>query len=928
MIRVRDRETGEIRLMSQRDLTPGLASGRYEVSSDAVVPLIDAEGNRFEVDGANLIDALRDGRYAVEGDTQTRLLNREERNERLYGDAPVTTALEGVASGLTLGLGDPALAGLYSLVGDESYGEELEGIRQRRERNPTAATVGEVGGMVLPAFFTGGASLGARGGASALRAAARFTPGGFSAALGNTVGRGIAARGGGRLTQILGNMAADGAVSGVADAITSANLSDEPLTAERVMSGALFGAVTGGVGGAALHGAGRLARGVGEGFEALVRQGERLADVGLGARAETRLIRGGIEVPVNPREMGRVQGLASRTSGVDADDLSLVAGAPRRAFDAEGFERVTADAAESLSGLSSRVDDAAGAIATPTRARAVTDALASVDAAGARSAVRGALETVQTRLAEAGEVFEGASAGRMARLSGEVEAALRGLGEGASAADSMQALGRVIEGAQTAAREAASEGVEDGSRALLREVEAMVDNVASEPAAFGAAAAAYSDLRGLGGAWREARSAIELDAATLASELTSRGAPSGATVSRLSDAFETAEEVIERAERTGATKAQLRGAREALDRARTTVGQAIADGEVRGAALRGLASEKDHGALGQLATRGLGRAAGKLGGAAGAFLGGGAGYAMGHLAGGAMEAVVDAALKPVSTYQRVARLGTAARQTTERVRAATDRLRGVLRSGRYDRAGRVAVRSTSRVVAALRSDDGAERRAAYRDARDGIRGLVTDPSQLQSRLESTIGPVSEVSPGLSESMGATVVRGVTYLASSLPPVEGANTLYGAELEPSDFEVDAFLRRYEAIEDPVSVIELASVGELHPEHIEAVSTVYPALYADMTAEVAGLISEAREAGEPPPYDVQLTLGTLMGIPADASLTPEMIGALQAGYSQTSEQHDAIHGDGGTVARTGSLARVGAGLSQSYLTGTTNDMIRKV
>lgn len=922
-IQVRDRETGEVRSVTQAELSEGLASDRYAVRSDASIPIVSADGSRSTVTGAEVYDALAGG-ARVEDDQATRDARRQAELVAENADSPVRAAALGAVNGLTWGLADDFIALGSEMFGGEDFHESRESSRALRELNPGASLAGEIGGTVLPALVTGGTSLAAGGGGSLAASLARLTPGGLSAALGNSVGRAIASRGGGRLAQVMGNMAVDGAASGAFEAITHANLSDDPLTAERVMSGALFGAVVGGAGGALLHGAGRAVRGVGEGFEALIRQGERLADAGLGARAETTLIRGGIEVPVNPREAGRVQGLASRTSGVDVDDLALVAGAPRRAFDVDGFARVAGDAADSLGAVGTRVDEAASVFRAPSRSGLMGDVLRGVDASSARVAARGALETVQTRLGEAAELFEGASGARISGLRTEVEGVLRGLGDGASAADSMQALDVVVEGARRAAREASEAGVDDGSMALLREVESMAANIASEPSAFGAAAARYSELRGLGGAWSEAREAITLDAARLTEELTARGAPTGQTVTRIGDALETAEDVLTRAERAGH---DVRSARKALDQARSTVGQAIADGEVRGAALRGLASEADHGAIGQLATRGLGTIVGKAGGAVGAFLGGGAGYAIGHMAGSAAESLIGAALKPVSTYQRVARLGSAARETTERMTAATERLRGVLRSGRYEAAGRVAVRTTSRVVAALHDGGPEERRTAYVEARDGLRGLATDPSQLQSRLESTIGPVSEVSPRLAESMGASAVRGVGYLASSLPPIEGSNTLYGADLTPSDFEVDGFLRRYEAVEDPVSLLELASVGELHPEHVEAVSTVYPALYAEMTAGVAALISEAREEGEPPPYHVQLTLGTLMGVPADQSTTPGMINALQATYSQTSEQHQAISGDSGTVHHTGSLARVGGGLSQSYLSGTTSDLLRK-
>ena len=86
-------------------------------------------------------------------------LDKEVELEEKYGDSNVRAAVEAAASSVTFGLSDQAIAALGP--------EYQEALRERRERNEGAATIGEIGGIVVPALFSGGSSLFARGAAKA-----------------------------------------------------------------------------------------------------------------------------------------------------------------------------------------------------------------------------------------------------------------------------------------------------------------------------------------------------------------------------------------------------------------------------------------------------------------------------------------------------------------------------------------------------------------------------------------------------------------------------------------------------------------------------------------------------------------------------------------------------------------------------------------
>lgn len=173
-------------------------------------------------------------------------------------DAPVTAAAAGLARGATLGLSDVALT--------ESGLVEPETLRGLEEVNPTASTVGDVGGSIASAFVPGGAvgvasRLAARG---ATRLATKL---GTSAA-------GKALAGGAKLTA---RGVAEGTVVGAGQQVSDVALSEKDISAteavDRIARGALQGAAVGAVADLGFAGLGGAAKLAGRGVRRLARAG-------------------------------------------------------------------------------------------------------------------------------------------------------------------------------------------------------------------------------------------------------------------------------------------------------------------------------------------------------------------------------------------------------------------------------------------------------------------------------------------------------------------------------------------------------------------------------------------------------------------------------------------------------------------------------
>lgn len=152
----------------------------------------------------------------------------------------VGSALAGGLSGLTLGLSDQAIAGLGG-------GRVL---RHMEAEHPYATGAATVGGALLPAIFSGGATAGESAAGLGARILAR-TPAGLAQRVGRAVG-GLGEGAGivGRMAAGTAGAAAEGSLYGGGQYLTETALEDKPLSAAGFVAGmghgALFAAPIGG----------------------------------------------------------------------------------------------------------------------------------------------------------------------------------------------------------------------------------------------------------------------------------------------------------------------------------------------------------------------------------------------------------------------------------------------------------------------------------------------------------------------------------------------------------------------------------------------------------------------------------------------------------------------------------------------------------
>jgi len=258
MPKLYDRQANEWRDIADHLVEDAYKSGRFLFKKGAEVNIQLPDGRYGTVPAEKLGDALQAGA------TYDLAVDRQERIEQAeYGgkERELEALFLAAGRGLTFGLSD---------VAAEKFGDySEEELRKLEEYNPTISAVGEIGGAVLPAFFTGGTSTAAK----ILSGASAFTPAGQAARAGIATEKAVAgAIGLDKATTVADKMLKGGASLGAAAGIEGVlfgageTFSEELLgradrTAEQMLANiGSVGLLSGGIGTALGAGPGALTK--------------------------------------------------------------------------------------------------------------------------------------------------------------------------------------------------------------------------------------------------------------------------------------------------------------------------------------------------------------------------------------------------------------------------------------------------------------------------------------------------------------------------------------------------------------------------------------------------------------------------------------------------------------------------------------------
>jgi hypothetical protein len=170
----------------------------------------------------------------------------------------------------------------------------------------------------------------------------------------------------------------------------------------------------------------------------------------------------------------------------------------------------------------------------------------------------------------------------------------------------------------------------------------------------------------------------------------------------------------------------------------------------------------------------------------------------------------------------------------------------------------------------------------YRTVAGRLKEQAGDLGRLADSASEQTRSLHEHSPEHGAAADGIIGRGTQHLASKLPP-EGTPGPFSAPYRPSAAELAAFNRAAGVAENPASVLSHIANGTIHPDHVEALATIYPAIHKEMSLQIMDGLAALTAKGGTVPFKTRMGLALFLGGNVDPLLSPEAMRATQAMFA---------------------------------------------
>jgi hypothetical protein len=185
-----------------------------------------------------------------------------------------------------------------------------------------------------------------------------------------------------------------------------------------------------------------------------------------------------------------------------------------------------------------------------------------------------------------------------------------------------------------------------------------------------------------------------------------------------------------------------------------------------------------------------------------------------------------------------------------------------------------------------------EKRKRFDKISGEILQRTADPEKAIYHLTLATAPGFHAAPNIMGSVQQAAIRGTSFLRSKIPqPAVGPSAFSKGSQIPMA-EISRFDRYYAAVEKPMSVFKGLSEGVVHPEGVEALKTVYPRLYGEMSEGIISALAshKAKKSDKVVPYQQRLALCQFLGAPIESSARPDNIAANQMTLAKLGAEED--------------------------------------
>lgn len=268
----------------------------------------------------------------------------------------------------------------------------------------------------------------------------------------------------------------------------------------------------------------------------------------------------------------------------------------------------------------------------------------------------------------------------------------------------------------------------------------------------------------------------------------------------------------------------------------------------------------------------------KVGGLA---AGGPLGYFKGELAGSLAEQVVSMIPDSAKTAALQATL-----KASDLAQTQLNRIPGILEGLTKSSFGK-ALSNSGNVFAEAGKDI-----ASAKDDYESFKQL-SDKLAADQASNKTVDTVSNNSVGIKNSdiqqaYQQTSLGAVQYLNSVIPKNPNPPKMFSDNntWKPTASQLTAFKSQMEVVNNPYKILDKLQDGTVTTQDINAVKTVYPAIYSKITDEILKHATDNKYSNLS--FAAKSKLSLMTGVPIESSFEPASINALQANFAQGNQQ----------------------------------------
>lgn len=243
------------------------------------------------------------------------------------------------------------------------------------------------------------------------------------------------------------------------------------------------------------------------------------------------------------------------------------------------------------------------------------------------------------------------------------------------------------------------------------------------------------------------------------------------------------------------------------------------------------------------------------------------------------------ARNPALAIQRLSKIEKMVNKTTNLINKSTSALfkTGVKVSDEYT--GYLAgVKVSDEYAGYLGAKLGQPSKEEHADVVKTVNEFASNPEKFINHLDEVTRSSFEAAPKITGSMHQAVSTAIGFLSSKIPRDPNLKML-SQKYEPSKAEIDLFNRYYTVVEDPLSIMNQVKYGTLTKQSMEALTTVYPKLYDELKANILDhLTTHIAKEKAPLPYQLKLSLGMFLGEDLDNSTSAQSILSSQMALQQ--------------------------------------------